>query len=77
METGWLIERHFAGSTRFLTEWASSGMLIWTLDSDKAIRFSTKEDAEELIEYMWLSGAVATEHTWKAGYASKGGEKND
>lgn len=60
---GWLIElNHTTGPEWFeLLPGCEHG---WTKDSNKALRFARKEDAEAYINDVGWTEAVATEHMW-------------
>lgn len=61
-EVGWLIERRKpTPEWLFVPEWAG---FDWTNDSLKALRFSRREDAEQILKMMESEDAIATEHGW-------------
>lgn len=64
-EYGWLIElkpEHRPRPTYYGEN--GEGVLGWTPDSLRAIRFARKEDAELVIECEGFTEAFACEHGW-------------
>jgi hypothetical protein len=65
-EAGWLIERRVR--TRAGFDWTSPmwwhPACGWTHDSSKALRFSRREDAEALRNFLCLPVAFVSEHIW-------------
>lgn len=59
-EFGWLIER------KHLALWLKVGrrMQEWTADSNAALRFARKCDAEAFMRFSGLNDGYATEHRW-------------
>ena len=65
-ETGWLVElRGNFPQWWYLGEDGEDGQ-GWTRDSLKALRFSSKQDAEAYIENIGWTEAFASEHEWSA-----------
>ena len=68
-EFGWLIERSINGGRaewlRIMTT-GTDARIIWTSDSNEALRFGRKHDAEQFVMLHALSCvlAFATEHGW-------------
>jgi hypothetical protein len=61
IEHGWLIERKFENAPLWLTcNWS----LGWTKDSLRAIRFSRREDAEQIATMFENDDVSITEHKW-------------
>jgi hypothetical protein len=64
-EAAWLIELPTTPSPRWLT---AKGTINWTFDSNEALRFSRKQDAEDLIAshdiLIHTNGVFASEHIW-------------
>ena len=64
-ESGWLIENSQYGEG---PHWWTGHMFDdddWTKDSLQAVRFSRKEDAQKIIDYIgWNYGITATAHQW-------------
>jgi hypothetical protein len=64
-EYGWLIELKPEHQRRPIYYGENDeGVLGWTADSLRAIRFARKEDAEMVIECEGLTEAFACEHGW-------------
>ena len=63
-EVGWLIEKSIDGAPQWLTAAWEFG---WTPDADKAIRFSRRQDAEQIASMMENEPISITEHTWVSG----------
>lgn len=64
-EKGWLIE--LKPSVVSVPTWFGdddSGVLGWTIDNLKAIRFARKKDAETVIRLEGFTEAFASEHMW-------------
>jgi hypothetical protein len=62
-EQGWLVENTNPGPTRWLS--VVEGILHWTTDSNAAVRFSRKEDAQQVASLNRFNDtAIATEHIW-------------
>jgi hypothetical protein len=62
-EQGWLVENTNPGPTRWLS--VVEGILHWTTDSNAAVRFSRKEDAQQVAGLNRFNDtAIATEHIW-------------
>lgn len=64
-ETGWLIELKPSVVTE--PTWYGdddSGVLGWTTDNLKAVRFARKEDAEAVIRLEGFTEAFASDHMW-------------
>ncbi len=61
-EQGWLIERsHALGGPKYLfAGWSFE----WTSDPLKAIRFSRREDAEQIASMLETEEVSITEHQW-------------
>jgi hypothetical protein len=60
-ETGWLIEKAVDGRPHWLTCAWEFG---WTDDAENAIRFSRREDAEQIASMMENEPISITEHMW-------------
>jgi hypothetical protein len=61
VETGWLIEKPMKSRPMWLICNWSFG---WTEDSTKAIRFSRREDAEQIATMFENADVRITEHQW-------------
>jgi hypothetical protein len=64
---GWLIEKNIGGNASWLQVYQfPSGMgCRFTTNSEEALRFSRKEDADSLIKILSPDNKyVATEHMW-------------
>jgi hypothetical protein len=60
---GWLAESsHRNGAVWFKN--ANNNSLTWTTESNEALRFARKVDAETFIEILQLTTCKATEHLW-------------
>jgi hypothetical protein len=61
-ETAWLVELRGMGSP----QWARLrlGDWVWTDDASKALRFSRRQDAEEICGIFEELDVIATEHMW-------------
>lgn len=58
---GWLIEKTLRGKRLWLTcNWSFS----WTENSAKSIRFSRREDAEQIATMFETDDICITEHIW-------------
>ena len=65
MESGWLIElKASVQSTPAYYGENEEGVLGWTSDNMKAIRFARKEDAQLIIDCEGYTEAFACEHGW-------------
>lgn len=64
--TGWLIEHWNSNGGIYLSEWFDIKLedALWTKESNQALRFSRKEDAEAVINYFGWTEAMPTEHQW-------------
>ncbi len=66
-ETGWLIEFYIGGRAVWWSAVWVDGR-AWTTDANNAVRFTRKEDAARVIQWIATDpcfwGAVATEHMW-------------
>ena len=62
-EVGWLIEKKVGGTAVW---WCPGECVIpgFTIDSNRAVRFSRKEDADRVREKLMGEGAYVTEHVW-------------
>ena len=60
-ETAWLVEMSFDGKAHW---WYGSD---FTDDAGQAVRFSRKQDADQVILERGLVDATATEHMWCSG----------
>jgi hypothetical protein len=62
-ETGWLIERRMQLPPEYLyvPDWSG---FQWTQDSLKALRFSRREDAEQVAHIFENDDVYITEHQW-------------
>ncbi len=63
-ETGWLIEIVDGGVPAYWGRGGEDGVLGWTADHIKALRFARKEDAEMVIEEYGWTRARAVDHMW-------------
>ena len=71
MEVAWLIElKQSVSRTPTWYGETDEGVLGWTSDHMKAIRFSRKWDAEKVMDDIGVSEAFVCEHAWDGG-ASK------
>ena len=64
IEHGWLIERRpalYGGAPQWLI---ANWTFEWTDDSSKAIRFSRREDAEQIASMLESEPVSITEHQW-------------
>lgn len=74
-ETGWLIE--LRPSVTSQPTWygeTDEGVLGWTTNNLRAIRFCRKEDAERVIVCEHFTEAFASDHMW-CDYSNMGGSK--
>jgi hypothetical protein len=64
MITAWLVERQMEEGPAWLyvIDWFAFG---WTGDSLQAIRFSRRQDAEQLLKMLENYECKATEHQWE------------
>ena len=62
VERGWLIEKNLGGKPLWLTCNWSFG---WTEDSTKSVRFSRREDAEQIATMFENEDISITEHDWE------------
>lgn len=61
--TGWLIERAPEGVTEWLT--LEFGDILWTRDTNEALRFGREIDARRFLDFQELPSFVRiTEHMW-------------
>jgi hypothetical protein len=62
-ESGWLIERRMQLPPEYLyvPDWSG---FKWTQDSLKALRFSRREDAEQVAHIFENGDVYITEHQW-------------
>ena len=67
-ETAWLVEQP-EGPNNHARWWNPNPNMGWMIDVNKGIRFCRKQDAEDHISNMRLSGSIATEHVWINGAA--------
>lgn len=71
-ESAWLIESHLHHSPMWFAA-SYSGIGGWHADSNAALRFSRRADAEDALGYLRAAGiikdptAIAIEHTWVVG----------
>lgn len=72
-ETGWLIEIMIMNRPQWFLAIGEKGALEFTLDSNRAIRFARKEDADRSIQnlinhctmvFFNPPKLIATEHQW-------------
>lgn len=63
VEVGWLIEIKINGPSYYGEQ--DDGIVGWTSEHSRAIRFARREDAERVIRLEGFTEAAAVEHQWQ------------